>query len=182
MTELELMQRAKLYMDKLAQGIDPISGDEVSEDSALNNVRLARCFFYVSGVLQQLIDNGGVVGSKPKKTEFTMNAQQAAQLRAADQPLRITEFADMVLAAVGREKMKRPNTKAITDWLIAKGFLTTQLGTDGKTHRIPTEKGIRLGIYTESRQGQYGEYQAVYYAPSAQVFLLDHLTEILKLG
>ena len=25
MTELEIMQRAKMYMDKLAQGIDPIS-------------------------------------------------------------------------------------------------------------------------------------------------------------
>lgn len=52
MTELETMQRAKMYLDKLAQGIDPISGDEVPEDSVLNNVRLARCFFYVSGVLQ----------------------------------------------------------------------------------------------------------------------------------
>ena len=45
MTELETMQRAKMYLDKLAQGIDPISGDEVPEDSVLNNVRLARCFF-----------------------------------------------------------------------------------------------------------------------------------------
>ena len=26
MTELETVQRAKMYMDKLAQGIDPISG------------------------------------------------------------------------------------------------------------------------------------------------------------
>ena len=47
MTELETVQRAKMYMDKLAQGIDPISGQELPEDSALNNVRLARCFFYV---------------------------------------------------------------------------------------------------------------------------------------
>ena len=51
MTELEIMQRAKMYMEKLAQGIDPISDQEIPEDSVLNNVRLARCFFYVSGVL-----------------------------------------------------------------------------------------------------------------------------------
>lgn len=56
MTELEVMQRAKMYMDKLAQGIDPITGNEMPEDSVLNQVRLARCFFYVSGVLQQVID------------------------------------------------------------------------------------------------------------------------------
>ena len=44
MTELETMQRAKMYLDKLAQGIDPISGQEIPNDSVLNNVRLARCF------------------------------------------------------------------------------------------------------------------------------------------
>ena len=63
MTDLEIMQRAKMYMDNLAQGIDPISGQEVPNDSVLNNVRLARCFFYVSGVLDQVIANGGRVTS-----------------------------------------------------------------------------------------------------------------------
>lgn len=45
MTELEIMQRAKMYLDKLAQGIDPISGQEIPNDSVLNNVRLARWLF-----------------------------------------------------------------------------------------------------------------------------------------
>ena len=55
MTELETVQRAKMYMDQLSQGIDPISGRELPEDSALNQIRLARCFFYVSGILEQVI-------------------------------------------------------------------------------------------------------------------------------
>lgn len=29
MTDLEIMQRAKMYLDRLAQGIDPISGQEM---------------------------------------------------------------------------------------------------------------------------------------------------------
>ena len=66
MTELETMQRAKMYLDKLAQGIDPISGQEIPNDSVLNNVRLARCFFYVSGILDQVIANGGRVISGEK--------------------------------------------------------------------------------------------------------------------
>ena len=65
MTELETMQRAKMYLDKLVQGIDPITNQEVPEDSVLNNVRLARCFFYVSDVLGKVIDIGGVIGGKP---------------------------------------------------------------------------------------------------------------------
>ena len=63
MTEIDIMKRAKMYLDNLSQGIDPISGQEVPEDSVLNNVRLARCFFYVSGILEQVIENGGKVVS-----------------------------------------------------------------------------------------------------------------------
>lgn len=182
MTDLEVMQRAKMYMDKLAQEIDPISGNELPEESALNNVRLARCFFYVSGVLQQVIDNGGTVGSKPKKAEFSITPQQMAQIAPADRPLRITEFADMLLAASGNPDMKRPNTKTMTDWLLSKGFLTVQPGADGKPHRVPTEQGQRMGIFTQMRQGQYGEYQAVYYNTEAQAYLLEHLPEILNMA
>lgn len=43
MTDLEIMQRAKMYLDRLAQGIDPISGQEMPEDTILNQARLARC-------------------------------------------------------------------------------------------------------------------------------------------
>ena len=71
MTELEMMQRAKMYMDNLAQGIDPISNQELPEDTVLNNVRLARCFFYVSGLLGKVIDNGGVIGGKPQLQPFS---------------------------------------------------------------------------------------------------------------
>lgn len=40
MTELEILQRAKMYMDKLAQGVDPITDREMEDDTVLNNVRL----------------------------------------------------------------------------------------------------------------------------------------------
>jgi hypothetical protein len=36
-----------------------------------------------------------------------------------------------------------------------------------------------LGLSTETRQGQYGEYQAVFYNAAAQHFVLDHLPDML---
>ena len=59
MEEMEMLARAKMYMDKLANGINPITDEEVAEDDAVNNVRLSRCFFYVADVLQKVIENGG---------------------------------------------------------------------------------------------------------------------------
>ena len=47
MSELELMQHAKTYLDKLANGIDPITDQEVPADDVINHVRISRCLFYV---------------------------------------------------------------------------------------------------------------------------------------
>lgn len=179
MDELETLQRAKLYIDKLAQGIDPISGTEIPTDSILNNVRLTRCFFYVSNVLNQVIVNGGAVGSKPKKTNFSLTAGQLAAINPSPSPIRITEFVELLHQAANNPDMRKPSTTTITNWLLAKGFLCKEQGTDGKSRRLPTNAGITLGLTAQTRQGQYGEYQAVYYSTAAQRFLLDNLESIL---
>ena len=179
MTELETMRRAKMYLDKLAQGIDPITNQEVPDDSVLNNVRLARCFFYVSDVLGEVIDNGGLIGGKPKLQAFTISPDQLAQVQISPEPVRVTQLVDMIVAAVNNPQMKKLSTTTITNWLLEKGFLEKQMGPDGKSRRIPTQNGMMLGLSTETRQGQYGEYQAVFYSAAAQQFVLDHLPDIL---
>ena len=46
MTDLEIMQRAKQYIDSLANGIDPLSGKPVKDNDVINQVRISRCLFY----------------------------------------------------------------------------------------------------------------------------------------
>ena len=179
MTQLETMQRAKMYLDKLAQGTDPITNQEVPEDSVLNNVRLARCFFDVSDVLGKVIDNGGMIGGKPKLQTFAISADQLTRVQISQEPVRVTQLVDMISEAVDNPQMKKLSTTTITNWLMERGFLEKQTGTDGKNRRVPTQNGLMLGLSTETRQGQYGEYQAVFYNSSAQHFILDHLPSIL---
>ena len=38
MTELEKIQRAKMYIDKMANGINPITDEQTVDDDTLNNV------------------------------------------------------------------------------------------------------------------------------------------------
>ncbi len=178
MTELETIQRAKKYMDQLAQGIDPISGSELPEDSSLNNIRLARCFFYVSGIWDQVIRNGGQIGTA-RKAEFSITPAQLAQVQLSAYPIRITEFTEALLQAVGAADMKQPSAVKITNWLEEKGYLAKETTPDGKSRRIPTDFGRSLGMSTQLRQSRDGEYLAVYYGTNAQRFLLDNLSEIL---
>ncbi len=67
MTELEMIKRAKMYMDKLANGINPIDDTVAPDEDIINNVRVSRCFFFISDILRQVIDNGGVIVQKSSK-------------------------------------------------------------------------------------------------------------------
>lgn len=44
MTELEILQRAKMYIDKMAKGINPLDDTAVKDDDIIKNVRISRCF------------------------------------------------------------------------------------------------------------------------------------------
>ena len=182
MTELETMRRAKMYMDKLAQGIDPISGEEMEQDSLLNNVRLARCFFYVSGILDQVIANGGKVSgsSKPNLPDFQITREQLDRVPVSFEPLRITQFVNVINDVVNDPTHKKLSAGLITNWLLSKGILMNVPTENGKNKRVPTEAGIKCGLSTEQRQGQYGFYTAVLYNGNAQRFILDHLHELLQ--
>ena len=179
MTELETLQRAKRYMEQLAQGIDPVSGQALPEDSALNHVRLARCFFYVSGILEQVIRNGGQVGTV-QKADFTITPAQLATVQISAYPIRITELSAALMQAVDSNSVKKPNVVKITNWLVEKGFLTKETTPDGKSRRVPTASGRNLGMTTQLRQSPDGEYLAIYYSANAQRFLLDHFYEIFR--
>ncbi len=178
MTELETMQRAKMYLDKLAQGIDPISGQEIPNDSVLNNVRLARCFFYVSGILDQVIANGGRVISGEKN--FYITQEEISRLQPSQEALRITQFADRITDGVHDPARKRLKATTITNWLIEKGFLEKRVDEAGKSKRLPTAAGEQLGLSVREMQGKTGPFQAVYYGANAQRFILDHLMDILR--
>ena len=59
-TDLEIMIHAKSYLDKLANGINPLTDQMLPESDIVNQVRISRCLFYVSDVLRQVIEKGGL--------------------------------------------------------------------------------------------------------------------------
>ena len=183
MTELETMQRAKMYLDKLARGIDPISNQVLPGDSVLNQPRLSRCFTYVSDLLARVILNDGYVGAKPKGPklpEFNATAEELAGVPVSSEPVRISKFLDGIFVALNRPQMRKLGTTTVTDWLLRKGLLEKRTSADGTSQRLPTQEGAQLGIFTETRHGQYGDYTAAFYDMQAQKFILEHLPEILE--
>lgn len=76
------MQRAKAYIDQLANGINPIDGTSVADSDVINNVRISRCLFYVSDILKRVIDNGGSISKKKvAKGPFFLPSEAAKGFR-----------------------------------------------------------------------------------------------------
>lgn len=185
MTELEKMQRAKMYMDRLANGINPITEAEVPEDSILNNVRLSRCFFYVSDILEQVIQNGGVVRPQraaptPRRARFVLTEEQRNSFSVSADPISITELTGRLNGLIDSQAVSPLPRTAVTNWLLDKGFLEQAVQSDGKKRRVPTEQGTYIGLCSQLRQGPGGEYPVILYTADAQRFILDNLDDILQ--
>ena len=131
MTDLEIMQHAKNYLDKLAQGIDPLTGREVPEDDVINNVRISRCLFYVSDVLRQVIENGGIQVKTVKnseKTPFALSPEERGRYPFGDWPPTVSLIAQRLNELVNLETMQKLKTTSITKFLLQSGLLFEEEG------------------------------------------------------
>ena len=180
MTELEKIAYAKTFIDKLANGINPLDDTPVKEDDVVNNVRLSRCFFYVSDILKQVIENGGVTPpARVHREHFRLNAEALQAFEYSVTPIPISEIAKRISALKDDPNMRNLSAQSITGWLVSIGILYVQRLDEKTTVKRPTDEGIRLGISTEERHGMRGDYTAVLYSEAAQRFIVDNIDAII---
>ena len=181
MTELEKIAYAKSFIDKLANGINPLDDSPIPDNDIANNVRLSRCFFYVSDILRQVIENGGTTTPKKKRQNaFYITQEQLSQFSCSETPMSISEIVKKINELVDTKQVKRLSYRQITTWLVSINALAEQLTVNGKTQKRPTETGRQLGISVETRNGMNGEYQVVLYSKDAQMFILDNIEAIIS--
>lgn len=184
MTELEKIEYAKSFIDKLANGINPLNDSPISENDIANNVRLSRCFFFVSDILRQVIENGGVQPvkvAKQRKKEYALTNEERERIRISETPLTVSEISNHLNGLVNLETIKKISAASINNWLLNLDLLEVVAQPNGKTKKLPTDQGRELGIFTEERTGQYGTYVTVLFSSSAQQFIYDNIDAIVDL-
>ena len=185
MNEMEKLFSAKECMDKLSNGIDPISDEVLPKDTVLNNIELSRHFFYVSDILRQVIENGGSVARRARSRSylppFKLTDEQYNQIEITTTPTMIKHFTDRINSLIDENTMQKLKVTAVTGWLVSNGFLSEEIINEKKRKR-PTEEGEKLGIYSENREGHFGNYLAVLYKDSAQKHIIDNLEQIIAIS
>lgn len=66
MTELDMIRRAQMYMEKLSHGINPLDGTPVAAGDLIRNGRMSRCFAFVAEVLDKVVTNSAPHAEKPQ--------------------------------------------------------------------------------------------------------------------
>ena len=181
MTELETIARAKMYIDKLANGINPLDDTAVAENDVVNNVRISRCLFFVSDTLRKVLENGGIsTTQRVRKSEFNITTEEIEKFEFSDKPIPVSEIAKRVNEVADTENSKKFSHRMITNWLIEIGMLIETENAEGKKSKRPTAEGNELGIFVEERMGQNGPYKVVIYSKTAQKFIVDNVFTILE--
>lgn len=187
MTELEKLERAKMYIEKLAQGINPIDDTYAADSDIINNVRLSRCFFYVADILSKIIENGGITEPKyiytKSKPSFFLSEEEKKMLKAVDSPLSVKEIAEKINALKDESFPSNLKVTSIGKWLTEIGMLEIIKDENGKNKKIPTESGNSVGIITVQKISSYGfPYYPVLYTKAAQQFIYDNIDAVIELN
>ena len=181
MTELEMINRAKTYIDKLANGVNPLTDEPVSENDIVNNVRISRCFFYISDLLRRFAEGGfPEAAKKGKKQPFIITEEQRKRFEFSETPISVSEIARRFNAAVNTEGAVQMRYSGLTFWLIESGLLSVDRREDGREVKLPTAAGMELGISQEVRSGANGSYTVVVYNENAQRYIVDNIDAILE--
>ena len=186
MTEIEKIAYAKTFIDKLANGINPLDDTILPEDDVVNNIHLSRCLFYVSDILRQVYENGGVKKNnlKPKsspKIPFSLTSEQIEKIEYTDEWLSATRLAKKIYLAAENSEMAKFSYKQINQWLLNIGMLEWNVLDNGKMRRIPTAEGEAVGISMQYRRTGYGKmYAVVLYSKEAQRFIVDNIEAVLS--
>ena len=186
MTELEKIEYAKTYIDCLADGINPLDGSPIPDGDLACNVRVSRCFFYVSSILQREIERERKKAekeNKPKRLPFSISPERLLQFEYSEKPIPVTEIARRLsrLAAEDGEgaKVARFPYRKILYFLRAVGMIEWRIWENGKYKRFPTAEGEAMGLVSMIWQNYGRKTPVIYFTEAAQRFILDNLDAVM---
>ncbi|WP_028515467.1 hypothetical protein [Ruminococcus flavefaciens] len=179
MNEIGKLKRAKLYMDKLANGIDPNSGNRVHVDDIVRDSRVIGCFEYISRVLEweiEAFEQSDETSKKRPKIKTFITEKQFSELKLNSGECRVSDIAKEINRVIEPNGSKKIQASWINDWLESIGMICK----NADRCRVATDVGEDIGITSKLKTRDNGEeYYLNLYSVQAQSFIFDNLRAII---
>lgn len=182
MDKIQKIQKAKSYLEMLANEIDPTT-QVSSEDSILKKDAIKNCFLYVSNILDELIKNGGEIIQVNEPIDFNQELISKNHIKISNNPVSLSTFANNINSQVNESIMKKLRASVIKNWLIDSGYLTVEqvkVVRNLSELRI-TDKSLSIGIIQDNVVNRKtGELKpSIKLTKEAQEFIINNLENIV---
>ena len=191
----ELVERAKMYLKLLGDGVHPVTGDAIPADSAFMDEKVKRCFSFISQILDEYIELSEKVEKLeiekekttivvPKKQEFSVTREQCDSIRLSKEPITILSFMKNINSVIDSDSMEKLTSTRMNKWLSNRGLVAAKKVQTmvSKTVYKPSEFAVKIGIVEEEIvDKKSGEVKAqIKLGESAQLFIIENLEEIIS--
>ena len=174
MDDIEVLKHAQRYVESMANGINPLTGEMVAEDDLVNNVRISRCLFYVNDKLKGLIEGVGRPQRKKKEKEpFVYDQSKIDLVKIEDKKLSLS----VILRNIDEAYGGRCNLTyhKVAPFLVTKGVLVDNPAGNPRQMAAP---GMELkGVWSETVMGTNGEHLMTYFNAQGQKLVLNLLKD-----
>ena len=178
----EKLEKSIIYLQRIADGKNPVTNMPAPEDSVLNNPNVIRCMYFVKEILEEVKRNGGCIGKKKKNSDVPDFPLSVLNGFVYQEDKSITKVVGQINELIDSDLYVPLTYSPVVKWLKQNGYLTEDMNQElGKKVTMATEKGTEIGIYSEKRESMYGKiYMATLYGKQAQEFIISNMKEILN--
>lgn len=178
---MKKLETAIVYLQRIAEGNNPINNLPVEDDSVINNPNVIRCMFFVKDILEEVKRNDGYIGKKVRKSKKLDFPIENVKSFVYIEDKTITKLVEQINNGLDIITYNKLKYNQVTQWLRLNGFLQQEQSEElNRIVTVPTQKGLEVGIRSERRSRINGsEYMAVIYGKQAQEFIVQNIEKIL---
>ncbi len=177
--EFDRIEKAKAVLEKIAKGVDPLTGVAIDGESFLNDPRIIRCFYFVGEVLDNVL-NGVYSARGNKLLNFIITPEQKSQVRFSPGKIGVNEFSRNINECIDLSRSKRLTGVELNRRLRKMGILGEIPGEKGKTRTTLNGSSAEYGFETEIKSYNGVEYEAVVINDKGKRYLLDNIETIME--
>lgn len=183
MSSENLITKAIAYLNTLASGVNPYTGEKPTPDD-FDDERLKRLFRFVAGALSEQgrdTKKGVATGANADpRPYFDAEKVRPEKIEISETPIGVNTLARNICASFDPMEMQGISGATIADWLASKGYLKIE-NSGGKKRKVLGWKCSELGLTEiEGVHNESGEkYVKILYPPQAQRFVIENLKAIV---
>jgi len=183
---MKQFDRAKLevaikYVERIADGCNPVNNVPLENDSVLNNPNIIRCMYFIKEVLEEVQNNGGIIGGKQGKESMRPFPLEILDDFTYKEDKSITHVLHQVYEPIEEMNVKKISVTKVTAALKEEGYLLDEPSPEtGKTRKVPSKRGKELGIYMVEREFNGRTYQSIVYNREAQEYVVNLVRRMVE--